>query len=85
MAKIKATRATVGAEELERLDYANIWAEKKSKKDAPECPVCGARQCNRALVRVCAMCGSRINIEENRKHGQVYRLAIELAKKQLEE
>lgn len=51
MAKIKATRATVGAEELERLDYANIWAEKKAKTDAPECPICGARQYNRATLR----------------------------------
>lgn len=57
MAKNKATRATVGAEELERLDYANIWAEKKSKKDAPECPVCGAYKTHRYLRRVCTACG----------------------------
>ncbi len=67
-----------------RLIQAIITARKKHKDD-PRCPICGARQCNRALVRVCAMCGSRINIEENSKHGQVYKLAIELAKKQLEE
>lgn len=42
-----------------RLIQAIVTARQKHKDD-PRCPVCGARQCNRALVRVCAMCGSRI-------------------------
>lgn len=45
-----------------RLIQAIVTARQKHKDD-PRCPVCGARQCNRALVRVCATCGSRINIE----------------------
>lgn len=46
-----------------RLIQAMITARQKHKDD-PRCPICGARQCNCALVRVCATCGSRINIKE---------------------
>lgn len=42
-----------------RLIQAIVTARQKHKDD-PRCPICGARQCNRALVRVCATCGSRI-------------------------
>lgn len=42
-----------------RLIQAMVTARQKHKDD-PRCPICGARQCNRALVRVCATCGSRI-------------------------
>ena len=42
-----------------RLIQAIVTAHQKHKDD-PRCPICGARQCNRALVRVCATCGSRI-------------------------
>lgn len=51
-------------------DEAHYWliqaivTARQKHKDDPRCPICGARQCNRALVRVCATCGSRINIEE---------------------
>lgn len=46
-----------------RLIQAIVTARQKHKDD-PRCPICGARQCNCALVRVCATCGSRINIKE---------------------
>lgn len=46
-----------------RLIQAIVMARQKHKDD-PRCPICGARQCNCALVRVCATCGSRINIKE---------------------
>ena len=42
-----------------RLIQAIVTARLKHKDD-PRCPICGARQYNRALVRVCATCGSRI-------------------------
>ena len=42
-----------------RLIQAMLIGRQKHKDD-PRCPICGARQCNRALVRVCATCGSRI-------------------------
>lgn len=42
-----------------RLIQTIVMARQKHKDD-PRCPICGARQCNRALVRVCATCGSRI-------------------------
>lgn len=42
-----------------RLIQAMLIGREKHK-DEPRCPICGARQCNRALVRVCATCGSRI-------------------------
>lgn len=42
-----------------RLIQAIVTARQKHKDD-PRCPICGARQYNRALVRVCATCGSRI-------------------------
>lgn len=42
-----------------RLIQAMLIGREKHKDD-PRCPICGARQCNRALVRVCATCGSRI-------------------------
>ena len=50
-----------------RLIKAMVTARQKHKDD-PRCPICGARQCNRALVRVCATCGSRINIKEEQEH-----------------
>ena len=50
-----------------RLIQAIVTARQKHKDD-PRCPICGARQCNRALVRVCATCGSRINIKEEQEN-----------------
>lgn len=50
-----------------RLIHAIVTARQKHKDD-PRCPICGARQCNRALVRVCATCGSRINIKEEQEN-----------------
>lgn len=50
-----------------RLIQAIVTARLKHKDD-PRCPICGARQCNRALVRVCATCGSRINIKEEQEN-----------------
>lgn len=50
-----------------RLIQAIVTARQKHKDD-PRCPICGARQYNRALVRVCATCGSRINIKEEQEN-----------------
>lgn len=50
-----------------RLIHAIVTARQKHKDD-PRCPICGARQYNRALVRVCATCGSRINIKEEQEN-----------------
>lgn len=50
-----------------RLIQAIVTARLKHKDD-PRCPICGARQCNRALVRVCATCGSKINIKEEQEN-----------------
>ena len=50
-----------------RLIQAIVTARLKHKDD-PRCPICGARQYNRALVRVCATCGSRINIKEEQEN-----------------
>ena len=50
-----------------RLIQAMVTARQKHKDD-PRCPICGARQCNRALVRVCATCGSRINIKKEQEN-----------------
>ena len=46
-----------------RLIQAIVTARQKHKDD-PRCPICGDRQCNRTLVRVCATCGSKISIKE---------------------
>ena len=45
-----------------------IVAARQKHKDDPRCPICGARQCNSVLVRVCATCGSRINIKEEQEN-----------------
>ena len=50
-----------------RLIQAIVTARQKHKDD-PRCPICGARQYNRALVRVCATCGSRINIKDEQEN-----------------
>lgn len=50
-----------------RLIQAIVTARLKHKDD-PRCPICGARQCNRALVRICATCGSKINIVEEQEN-----------------
>lgn len=52
--------------QLRRDQLGTLFREQRSQ--LPQCPICGARQNNRALVRVCATCGSRINIKEEQEN-----------------